>query len=131
MLKFGEERMKITLILFVCVIFSSKWSLKNAFLTKKGVKNQNFKKSKKVPLDNLEIHVVSKFGPIQMKIAACRCCYIRTTTNNDRHLIPPIGNSTYKTLLDHPPHSTTRPNGLVCLALKGSEYSPFGLVVQN
>ena len=129
MLKFGEERMKITLILFVCVIFSSKWSLKNAFLTKKGVKNQNFEKSKKVPLDILEIHVVSKFGPIPMKIAACRCCDEQRT--NDRHLIPPIGNLTYKTLIDHPPHSTTRPNGLVYLALKGSEYSPFGLVVQN
>ena len=83
-LKFGEDWMNITLILFVHVIFSSKWSLKHQFLTKKGVKNQNFKKSKKVPLDNLEIHVVSKFGPIQMKIAACRCCYIRTTNNNER-----------------------------------------------
>ena len=70
MLKFGEERMKITLILFVCVIFSSKWSLKNAFLTKKGVKNQNFEKSKKVPLDILEIHVVSKFGPSRLQITA-------------------------------------------------------------
>ena len=37
------------------------------FLTKKG--GQNFKKSKKVPLDILEIHVVSKFGPIRIKIA--------------------------------------------------------------
>ena len=70
MLKLDEERMKITLIIFVCVIFPSKWSLKSPFLTKKGVKNQNFKKSKKVPLDILEIHGVSKFGPIPMKIAA-------------------------------------------------------------
>ena len=70
MLKLDEERMKITLIIFVCVIFPSKWSLKSPFLTQKGVKNQNFKKSKKVPLDILEIHVVSKFGPIPMKIAA-------------------------------------------------------------
>ena len=30
-LKFGEERMKITLILFVYVILSSKWSLKSPF----------------------------------------------------------------------------------------------------
>ena len=41
-------------------------------MTKKGVKIQNFKKSKKVPLDILEIHVVSKFCPIPMKIAAGR-----------------------------------------------------------
>ena len=39
------------------------------FLAKKGVKIQNFKKSKKVPLDISEIHV-SKFGPIPMKIVA-------------------------------------------------------------
>ena len=79
-----------------------------------GVKNQNFKKSKKVPLDILEIHVVSKFGPIPMKIAACRCCYEQTNERtNDRHLIPPTGNYTYKTPLNHPPHSTTCPKGLV------------------
>ena len=35
-----------------------------------GVKIQNFEKSKKAPLDILEIHVVSKFGPIPMKIMA-------------------------------------------------------------
>ena len=80
-----------------------------------------FKKSKKVPLDILEIHVVSKFGPIPMKIAACRCCDEQQT--NDRHLIPLIGNLTHTTLLDHQPHLMTRPKGLV--------YSPFGLVVQN
>ena len=80
-LKFGEERMKITLILFVHVILSSKWPLKSLFLTKRGVKIQNFKKSKKVPLDILEIHVVSKFGPIPIKIAACRCCYEQQTNN--------------------------------------------------
>ena len=38
-------------------------------MTKKGVKIQNFKKSKKVPLDVSEIHVVPKFGPIPMQIA--------------------------------------------------------------
>ena len=35
-----------------------------------GAKIQNFENSKKVPLDILEIHVVSKFGPIRIKIAA-------------------------------------------------------------
>ena len=45
--------------------------LKKAYFWPKwGVKNQNFKKSKKVPLDILEIHVVPKFGPIRIKIAA-------------------------------------------------------------
>ena len=81
-LKFAEERMKITLILFVYVIFSSKWSLKKPIFDQKGGQIQNFKKSKKVPLDILEIHVVSKFGPIPMKIAACRCCDERT--NNEQ-----------------------------------------------
>ena len=100
---------------------------KSLFLTKMGVKIQNFKKSKKVPLDILEIHFVSKFGPIPMKIATCRCCDEQTNERmNDRHLIPPIGNLTHKTLLDHLPNSTTRPKGLVYLhqtqrlALKGS-----------
>ena len=70
MLKFGEERMKITLILFVQVFFHQNGPLKSLLLTKKGVKIQNFKKSKKVPLDILEIHVVFKFGLIPMKIMA-------------------------------------------------------------
>ena len=74
MFKFCEERMKITLIPFVHVILSLKWSLKSLFLTKKGVKIQNVKKSKKVPLDISEIHVC-KFGTVPMKIGACRCCY--------------------------------------------------------
>ena len=46
--------------------------LKKPIFDQKG--GQNFKKSKKVPLDILEIHVASKFGPILMKIGACRCC---------------------------------------------------------
>ena len=41
--QFGSEWMKITHILFVYIIFSSKRSLKTFFLTKKGVKIQNFK----------------------------------------------------------------------------------------
>ena len=48
----------------------SSLALKNAFLAKNGVKNQNIENSKKVPLDILKIHVVSKFGPIRIKIAA-------------------------------------------------------------
>ena len=59
--------MKIILILFVYVILSSKWSLKKPIFDQKG--GQNFENSKKVPLDISEIHVVSKFGPIPMKIA--------------------------------------------------------------
>ena len=39
-------------------------------MAKIGAKIQNFENSKKVPLDILEIHVVSKFGPIRIKIAA-------------------------------------------------------------
>ena len=39
-------------------------------MAKNGVKIQNFEKSKKVSLDISEIHVVSKFGPIPMKIVA-------------------------------------------------------------
>ena len=52
------------------LVFSLFWALKNAFLGKIGAKIQNFENSKKVPLDILEIHVVSKFGPIRIKIAA-------------------------------------------------------------
>ena len=61
--------MKIILIVFVYVILSSEWSLKKTIFDQKG--GQNSKKSKKVPLDILEIHVVSKFDPILMKIVAC------------------------------------------------------------
>ena len=42
-LKFGEERMKITLILFVYVISSSKWSFKKSFLPERGLKKIWFK----------------------------------------------------------------------------------------
>ena len=45
-------------------------SYKTGFLAKNGVKFQNFENSKKNPLDILEIHVVSKFGLIRIKIAA-------------------------------------------------------------
>ena len=48
---------------------------------------------------------------------------------NDRHLIPPIGNYTYKTVLYHPPQTTACPKTLVYLALQTQEYSPAGLVV--
>ena len=65
MLKFGEERMKITLILFVYVILSSKWFLKKPFFDEKGVKIQKFEKLEKLPFRNT-------FGPILMKIVACR-----------------------------------------------------------
>ena len=51
---------------FIFTIFG----LKNAFLAKNGGKIQNFGNFKKVPLDILEIHVVSKFGPVPKKIVA-------------------------------------------------------------
>ena len=50
--------------------FLIKMVLKKCIFDQKGGKNKNFEKSKEVPLDILEIHVVSKFGPIWMKIAA-------------------------------------------------------------
>ena len=56
---------------------------KSQFLTQKGVKIQNFKNSKKVPLDISEIHVVSKFGPIWMKIAAGSSSEPHTHTHTD------------------------------------------------
>ena len=46
-LKFGKERMKITLILFVYVIFSSKWSLKKPIFDQKGGKNSKFQRIQK------------------------------------------------------------------------------------
>ena len=64
-LKFGKERMKITLIPFVYVIFSSKWSLRKIFSTKKG--ESYFKKSKKIPLENSQIQLLSEFGVNMMK----------------------------------------------------------------
>ena len=116
-LKFCEELMKITLILFVYVIFSSKGSLKSLFLTEKGTKNKNFKKFKKVPLDILEIHVLSKFGLIPMKIAACRCCYERRTMNKLQ-----TSHTPYKELnLQNSIRPSTK--------LNDSQYSPLGFVV--
>ena len=46
-LKFGEERMKITLILFVYVILSPKWSLKKPIFDQNGGQNSKFQKIKK------------------------------------------------------------------------------------
>ena len=46
-LKFGEERMKITLILFVHVILSSKWPLKKPIFDQKGGQNSKFQKIQK------------------------------------------------------------------------------------
>ena len=47
-LKFGEERMKITLILIVCVILSSKLSSKKPIFDQKGGQNSKFQKIQKV-----------------------------------------------------------------------------------
>ena len=46
-LKFGEERMKITLIPFVHVILSLKWSLKRPIFDQKGGQNSKFQKIQK------------------------------------------------------------------------------------
>ena len=51
----------------IVVVSYSEWIFiilglkKGGFLAKNGVKIWNFENSKKVPRDNLEIHVVSKF----------------------------------------------------------------------
>ena len=88
-------------------------------------RGSKFKKSKKVPLDILEIHVVSKFGPIPMKIAACRCCDERQTSHtpyrevNLQNSIKPstaLNNSAYRARIPRP---------------AGSEYSPSGLVTKS
>ena len=50
MIKFGEERIKIILIIIEYFIIL------------------------KTPLDYLEIQLVSKFGVNRVQIAACRCC---------------------------------------------------------
>ena len=44
--------MKITLILFLYVIVCSKRSLQKPIFDQKGVKNQNFKSSNNLPIDN-------------------------------------------------------------------------------
>ena len=67
------------------LVFSLFWALKNAFLGKIGAKIQNFENSKKVPLDILEIHVVSKFGPIRIKIAAGSLSEPHTHTHTHIH----------------------------------------------
>ena len=102
----------------ICTCHFIKMALKKLIFDQK--EGQNFKKSKKLPLDILEIHVSSKFGPMPIKIAACRCCYERQTSHT------PIGNLTDKTLLDHPPNSMTRPKGLAYLALWARRSRPPG-----
>ena len=52
------------------LVFSLFWALKTPFLGKIGAKIQNFEDSNNIPLDNLEIHVVSEFGPVPMKMVA-------------------------------------------------------------
>ena len=50
------------------LVFSPFLALKTRFLGENGVKIQNLENSKKALLEILEIHVVSKFGPIPIKI---------------------------------------------------------------
>ena len=47
-----------------------KMVLKKPIFDQNGLQKSKFQKIKKVPLDILEIHAVSKFGPIWIKIAA-------------------------------------------------------------
>ena len=63
MLKFGEEWMKITHSICICH-FLIKTVLKISIFDQKGGQKSKFRKIQKIPLDILEIHVVSKFGPI-------------------------------------------------------------------
>ena len=76
--------MRITLILFVSVILSKKWSLKKPNLDEKGGEIQIFKNPKKAPLHILEMHA-SKFGTIPMKITARRGRYERRNERKTPH----------------------------------------------
>ena len=46
-------------------------TLKFPKIAQKRSKNENFKKRKKVPLDNSEIHIGFKFDPDRLKITLC------------------------------------------------------------
>ena len=82
-----------------------------------------FPKLKKLPKDNLEIHVVSTFPPCRMKTVACRtlAMLLMTTTTPTTVICHPLycreHNPQYRTLRNHPPHSTTRLKGLGVTAL--------------
>ena len=65
------------------LVFCLFWALKNVFLGQKGGKNSKFEKFLKVTLDILEIHGVSKFGPIRMKIVAGSLSEHTLTTTTD------------------------------------------------
>ena len=80
-------------------------------MTKKGVKIGNFKKSKKVPLDNSEIQLVSKFGLNRKKMRPVGGVTNNIRTN-ERHMAPLTGNLTHKTILDHPSKLNDSPSGL-------------------
>ena len=57
-LKFGEERTKIALILFVFVILSSKWSFKKPIFDQKGGQNTKFQKIKKYYLQTFLMYML-------------------------------------------------------------------------
>ena len=67
-----------------------KWPWNFRKLPQKRSKNENFKKRKKVPLDNLEIHIGFKFDPYRLKITPCTLMDRRQTDDSqtDRHLDP-------------------------------------------
>ena len=59
----------------------------------KKVKKWKFKKKKKVPLDNSEIHIGFKFDPDRLKITPCTLMDRQTTDRRqtDRHFDPMSG----------------------------------------
>ena len=70
--------METTLILFVYVIVLSKWSFWPIFDEKvKG--GQNIENSQQVPLDFLEVHVLSNLNPFLWKLQP-----VGAVTNNER-----------------------------------------------
>ena len=74
------------------LVFSPFSALKTLFLGKNGIKIQIFENSEKVLLDILEIHVVSKFGLVPMKIVAGSLSEHsnKTNNNNDGHFGTPV-----------------------------------------
>ena len=54
-------------------------TLKFPKIAQKRSKNENFKKRKKVPLDNLKIHIGFKFEPDRLKITPCTLMDRQTT----------------------------------------------------
>ena len=73
------------------LVLSLFYALKNCFLAKNAVKIQNFEERKKLPLDISEILVVSKFGPVPIKIVAGSLPEHTNTCDDDNgHFSTPV-----------------------------------------